>query len=97
MWHLLGGFCLCIAASAAIAREPDPGGLAKGVTAVDGAASEGWKASDLPAPTPVPDDDACPFAAADPIRLAHLLGVAGAGAIRAEAPYRRAQSHLCSR
>lgn len=94
MRHLVGALCLVAAASAAFSREAGPAGLA--IAAGSPAAPE-WVASDLPPEPLAREAAACPFASTDPMRLVHLLGVAGAGAIRAEEPFRRAHARACTR
>lgn len=81
---------LCAGCEAEVVRveaEPDPGS----------GGSRILPSADLPAALEEGSDAACPFVAADPVRLARLLGVAGVQAIRAEAPFRRAQLGFCAR
>lgn len=86
---------LLLAASAASAPAQDLGTVV--LPASDPGGPRPAEALDLPAALDGATElRACPFRANDPLRLLHLLGVAGADAIRAEGPHRRAQARLCS-
>ena len=96
MRQLFGGLGLALALGGTIAPAQEAAPAAAAPAVCTGLACAPGA---IPAPAAIEEAEApvpCPFAPANPIRLARLLGVAGADAIRAEAPFRPAQSRLCA-
>lgn len=58
---------------------------------------DAWAEIDVPPRLEAESASVCPFAPADPLRVARVLNHAGIAAVEAEAPYRDGHSRVCTR